>query len=46
MSQMKKISVSIQETSNPAIIKFETNTFLTQYESFEFNNIDEAKIRH
>lgn len=43
MSQMKKISVSIQETSNPAIIKFETNTFLTQYESFEFNNIDEAK---
>lgn len=40
---MNKINVSIQETSNPAILKFETNTFLTQYESFEFNNIDDAK---
>lgn len=43
MSLMKKISISIQETSNPTILKFEANTFLTQYESFEFNNIDEAK---
>jgi NFU1 iron-sulfur cluster scaffold homolog, mitochondrial len=40
---MNKIDVSIQETSNPLIIKFEANSFLTQYESFEFNNIDEAK---
>jgi Fe-S cluster biogenesis protein NfuA len=40
---MNKINVSIQETSNPVILKFETNTFLTQYESFEFNNIDDAK---
>lgn len=40
---MNKIGVSIQETSNPLIIKFEANSFLTQYESFEFNNIDEAK---
>ena len=40
---MNKINVSIQETSNPAILKFETNTFLTQYESFEFNNKDDAK---
>lgn len=40
---MNKINVSIQETSNPFIIKFEANNFLTQYESFEFNNIDEAK---
>ena len=40
---MKKITVSIQETSNPKIIKFETNSFLTKYESFEFSNIDEAK---
>ncbi|MCO4821161.1 MAG: NifU family protein [Flavobacteriaceae bacterium] len=40
---MKKISVSIQETSNPTIIKFEADQFLTQYESFEFNNIDDAK---
>ena len=40
---MNKINVSIQETSNSVILKFETNTFLTQYESFEFNNIDDAK---
>ena len=40
---MNKINVSIQETSNPVILKFETNTFLTQYESFDFNNIDDAK---
>jgi Fe-S cluster biogenesis protein NfuA len=40
---MINISVSIQETSNPAIIKFEANSFLTQYQSFEYNNIDEAK---
>ncbi len=40
---MRNISVSIQETSNPAIMKFEANSFLTQYQSFEYNNIDEAK---
>jgi len=40
---MKKIDVSIQETNNPTILKFEANSFLTQYESFEFNNIDDAK---
>ncbi len=40
---MNKINVSIQETSNSTILKFEANIFLTQYESFEFNNIDEAK---
>jgi len=40
---MNKINVSIQETSNPSILKFETSTFLTKYESFEFNNIDDAK---
>ena len=40
---MRKISVSIQQTNNPAILKFESNTFLTQYQSFEFNNIDDAK---
>jgi len=39
---MSKINVSIQETSNPTILKFEASSFLTQYESFEFNNIDEA----
>ena len=40
---MKKISVSIQQTNNPAILKFESNIFLTQYQSFEFDNIDDAK---
>ena len=40
---MNKINVSIQGTSNPTILKFEANTFLTKYESFEFNNIDDAK---
>ncbi|AXT18942.1 NifU family protein [Flavobacteriaceae bacterium AU392] len=40
---MSKINISIIETSNASILKFEANIFLTQYESFEFNNIDEAK---
>ena len=40
---MKKFSVSISETSNSAIIKFEVNEFITNHSSFEFNNIDEAK---
>jgi Fe-S cluster biogenesis protein NfuA len=39
---MQKIKVSIQPTSNPTILKFEANSFLTNYESFEFNNVDEA----
>ncbi|TXD82470.1 NifU family protein [Subsaximicrobium wynnwilliamsii] len=34
--------ISIKPTTNPAILKFEAETFLTQQESFEFNNIDEA----
>ena len=40
---MSTFTVSIQETSNSAIIKFELNQFITQHQSFEFNNIDEAK---
>ncbi|PWK20920.1 NifU family protein [Xanthomarina spongicola] len=40
---MKTFQVSIQETSNNSIIKFEINEFITQHQSFEFNNIDEAK---
>ncbi|GAA3556553.1 NifU family protein [Snuella lapsa] len=40
---MNTFKVSIQETSNNAIIKFELNQFITKHESFEFNNIDEAK---
>lgn len=34
--------ISIIETSNPKILKFEANEFLTQHQSFEYNNIDEA----
>jgi Fe-S cluster biogenesis protein NfuA len=35
--------VTIKETQNPTIIKFEFQDFITQNESFEFKNIDEAK---
>ena len=38
------MKISIKETNNPTIIKFEADSFLTDHESFEFNNIDEAKI--
>lgn len=35
--------VSIKETQNPTILKFEFQDFITQNENFEFKNIDEAK---
>lgn len=35
--------ISIKETTNNAIIKFESNQFLLKNQSFEFNNIEEAK---
>ncbi|MGC1632422.1 MAG: NifU family protein [Gelidibacter sp.] len=40
---MEKITITILATSNPAILKFQADQFLTNHESFEFNNIDEAK---
>ncbi|MFD0837198.1 NifU family protein [Mariniflexile aquimaris] len=40
---MNTFKVSVQETSNNAIVKFEVNAFITNHQSFEFNNIDEAK---
>jgi len=40
---MNAFKVTTQETSNPTILKFEVNQFITQHQSFEFNNIDEAK---
>ncbi len=40
---MSSIHITPQETSNPKILKFEANTFLVQYESFEYANIDDAK---
>ncbi len=35
--------VTIKETQNPTILKFEFEDFITKNESFEFKNIDEAK---
>lgn len=40
---MASFTVEIHPTTNPSIKKFETNQFLTKHDSFEFNNIDEAK---
>ncbi|MDB9961293.1 NifU family protein [Oceanihabitans sp.] len=40
---MNTYKVSIQETTNPSILKFELNQFITQHQSYEFNNIDDAK---
>ena len=40
---MNTFKVSVQETSNNAIVKFEVNEFITKHQSFEFNNIVEAK---
>ena len=39
---MKKYKVSINETSNKLIVKFETNFFLTNHQNYEYNNIDDA----
>lgn len=36
--------ITIKETQNSAILKFEFPDFITQNESFEFKNIDEAGI--
>ncbi|WP_338408037.1 NifU family protein [uncultured Flavobacterium sp.] len=34
--------ITLKETQNPSILKFEFDDFITQNESFEFKNIDEA----
>lgn len=39
---MKPYKIVIKPTNNPTIIQFVANKFLTQHESFEFANIDEA----
>lgn len=39
---MNTYTINIEPTSNSAIVKFETNQFLTRHESFEFGNIEEA----
>ena len=40
---MSQTKISIIPTSNETILKFEADRFLTNHNSFEFNNIDEAK---
>jgi len=40
---MSRYKVNIQPTSNDSIVKFELNQFITNHESFEFSNIDEAE---
>jgi hypothetical protein len=35
--------ITIKETQNPSIIKFEFDSFITNNENFEFKNIDETK---
>ncbi|MES2544653.1 MAG: NifU family protein [Bacteroidota bacterium] len=37
------IKINIKTTQNPTILKFEFPDFITQNQSFEFKNIDEAK---
>lgn len=39
---MGSATVTVEATSQPTIVKFVCSTFLTQSESFEFANIDEA----
>lgn len=40
---MQTYKINIQPTTKPTIVKFEANKFLTQHESFEFHNIEEAE---
>ncbi len=41
---MKKFTVKPVVTSHEGIMKFEANHFITQHISYEFANIEEAKI--
>ena len=40
---MQDVKITIQETTNNTIIKFNTNQILINGGSYEYNNIDEAK---
>jgi len=40
---MEKITIKIQPTNRPTIIKFEADVFLTRKQNYEFKNVDEAK---
>ncbi|MBT8253733.1 MAG: NifU family protein [Bacteroidia bacterium] len=39
---MPKYTITIKPTSNSRILKFESDTFITNHKSYEFANIDEA----
>lgn len=39
---MKEFSITVVQTNNPTILKFETNHFITKHKNYEFKNIDEA----
>lgn len=41
---MTEVNITAQSTSNENIVKFVASSFLTQARSYEFKNIDEAKI--
>ena len=40
---MDSFKITIQQTNNPKILKFEANQFLVQVDSYEYSNIDDAK---
>lgn len=40
---MKEFIITVVPTNNPAILKFETNHFITKNRNYEYKNIDEAK---
>ncbi len=40
---MSKTNITVELTKNENIVKFVTNSFITQSKSYEFNNIDEAE---
>ena len=40
---MSKTNITVQLTNNDNIVKFVTESFITQSKSYEFNNIDDAK---
>ena len=42
-THMKEYNITVTKTTNPAILKFESNHFLVEGGNFEFKNIDEAK---
>ncbi|WP_209405089.1 NifU family protein [Pseudozobellia sp. WGM2] len=41
---MKEYNITVVNTNNPKILKFETNHLLTKGKNYEFKNIDDAKI--